>query len=86
MQIVESVETLEDTKGHPVREWVAMLGPKTEIKNRFKHFLRTHIDEKGHNVYREKIRQMVEGKSLTKFVKFASCCMYLILVNSNIIG
>ncbi|XP_076448292.1 DNA replication licensing factor mcm2-like [Babylonia areolata] len=59
--LVESVTTLEDTKGHTVREWVAMLGPKTEIKNRFKNFLRTHIDENGHNVYREKIRQMVEG-------------------------
>ena len=60
-QMIESIENLEDMKGHSVREWVAMLGPKTEIKNRFKNFLRTFVDSKGHNVYREKIRQMVEG-------------------------
>ena len=59
--MIESIENLEDMKGHSVREWVAMLGPKTEIKNRFKNFLRTFVDSKGHNVYREKIRQMVEG-------------------------
>lgn len=60
-EMVESIENLEDMKGHTVREWVAMLGPKTEIKNRFKNFLRTYIDSKGHSVYREKIRQMVEA-------------------------
>lgn len=60
--MIESIENLEDMKGHSVREWVTMLGPKTEIKNRFKNFLRTFVDSKGHNVYREKIRQMVEGK------------------------
>ncbi|KAK3102492.1 hypothetical protein FSP39_011770 [Pinctada imbricata] len=60
-EMVESIENLEDMKGHPIREWVTMLGPKTEIKNRFKNFLRTFVDSKGHNVYREKIRQMVEA-------------------------
>ncbi|XP_041349090.1 DNA replication licensing factor mcm2-like [Gigantopelta aegis] len=59
--MIESIENLEDMKGHSVREWVSMLGPKTEIKNRFKNFLRTYVDQKGHNVYREKIRQMVEA-------------------------
>jgi DNA replication licensing factor MCM2 len=59
--MIESIENLEDMKGHSVREWVSMLGPKTEIKNRFKNFLRTFVDQKGHNIYREKIRQMVEG-------------------------
>lgn len=60
-EMIESIENLEDMKGHSVREWVSMLGPKTEIKNRFKNFLRTYVDTKGHNVYREKIRQMVEA-------------------------
>jgi DNA replication licensing factor MCM2 len=60
--MIESIENLEDMKGHSVREWVSMLGPKTEIKNRFKNFLRTFVDQKGHNIYREKIRQMVEGR------------------------
>lgn len=60
--MIESIENLEDMKGHTVREWVSMLAPKTEIKNRFKSFLRTFVDAKGHNVYRDKIRHMVEGE------------------------
>ena len=61
--MVESIENLEDMKGHSVREWVSMIGPRTEIFNRFKNFLRTFVDAKGHNLYKEKIRQMVEGKA-----------------------
>ncbi|GFY75172.1 DNA replication licensing factor Mcm2 [Trichonephila inaurata madagascariensis] len=57
-EMIESIENLEDMRGHTVKEWVNMLGPKTEIYNRFKNFLRTFIDEKGHNLYREKISQM----------------------------
>ena len=61
--MIESIENLEDMKGHSVREWVSMLQPRTEIYNRFKNFLRTFVDDKGHSLYKEKIRQMVEGKS-----------------------
>lgn len=32
--IIESIENLEDTKGHSTKEWVSMLGPRTEIANR----------------------------------------------------
>ena len=39
-------------KGHTVREWVSMVAPRAEIKNRFKNFLQTYV---------EKIRQMCEG-------------------------
>ncbi|EEC03693.1 MCM2 protein, putative, partial [Ixodes scapularis] len=56
----EEAKNLEDLKGHTVREWVTQLGPKTEIYNRFKNFLRTYVDERGHNLYKEKIRQMCE--------------------------
>lgn len=59
--MIESIENLEDMKGHSVREWVSMLAPRTEIYNRFKNFLRTFVDDKGHNLYKERIRQMVEG-------------------------
>ncbi|XP_076362368.1 DNA replication licensing factor Mcm2 [Tachypleus tridentatus] len=59
-EMVESIENLEDMRGHSVREWVSLLGPRTEIYNRFKNFLRTFVDAKGHNLYREKIRQMCE--------------------------
>lgn len=67
---IESIENLEDMKGHSVREWVTMLAPKTEIKNRFKNFLRTFIDSKGHNVYREKIRQMVEANQQSLVIDY----------------
>jgi len=48
-------------KGHTVREWVSMAAPRAEIKNRFKNFLRTYVNDQGVNVYKEKIRQMCEG-------------------------
>ena len=47
-----------------------MLGPKTEIKNRFKNFLRTFVDQKGHNIYREKIRQMVEANKESLIIDY----------------
>ena len=59
---LESIENLEDLRGHTVTEWVTKLGPRTEIYNRFKNFLRTYVDEKGHKLYMEKIRQMCEGE------------------------
>lgn len=62
--MIESIENLEDMKGHTVKEWVSMLAPRTEIYQRFKNFLRTFVDENDHNLYKEKIRQMVESKSL----------------------
>lgn len=58
--MIESVEHLEDTRGLSVREWITQLGPKREIYNRFKDFLRTHVDDKGKSTFREKIRQMSE--------------------------
>ncbi len=59
--MLESIDNLEDTKGHTVREWVSMPAPKLEITNRFKNFLRTTVDSKGNNIFKEKIKQMVEG-------------------------
>lgn len=46
-EVIESIENLEDTKGYSTKEWVSMLGPRTEIANRFKSFLRIFIDDKG---------------------------------------
>jgi len=57
---VESIENLEDTRGRSVREHVSLVGPKTEIFNRFKDFLRSYVDERGHSLYKEKIRTMCE--------------------------
>ncbi|XP_032892873.1 DNA replication licensing factor MCM2 [Amblyraja radiata] len=57
-EMIESIENLEDMKGHSVREWVSMAAPRLEIYHRFKNFLRTHVDEHGHNVFKEKISDM----------------------------
>jgi DNA replication licensing factor MCM2 len=68
--MIESIENLEDLKGHSVQEWVTMLAPRTEIKNRFKNFLRTYVDEKGHNVYKEAIRKMVESNATSLVINY----------------
>merc|ERR1719464_2226352 len=57
---MESIENLEDTKGKPIREWVALSGPRKECLNRFKNFLRTYVDSRGQSLYKEKIRTMCE--------------------------
>lgn len=57
-EMIESIENLEDTRGMTVREWVVQMAPKREIYNRFKNFLRTSTDEKGRNIFRDKIRAM----------------------------
>lgn len=67
---IESIDNLEDTKGHSVREWVSLLAPNREIYNRFKNFLRTFTDAKGHNLYKEKIRQMVEANKESLMVDY----------------
>uniref|UniRef100_A0A8C1FGU2 DNA replication licensing factor MCM2 n=1 Tax=Cyprinus carpio carpio TaxID=630221 RepID=A0A8C1FGU2_CYPCA len=60
-EMIESIENLEDMKGHTVREWVSMAAPRLEIYHRFKNFLRTHVDEHGHNVFKERISDMCKG-------------------------
>lgn len=67
--MIESIENLEDLKGHSVREWVSMAGPRLEIHHRFKNFLRTHVDSHGHNVFKERISDMCKGLA---FVLLAS--------------
>lgn len=66
-EMIESIENLEDTKGYSTKEWVSMLGPRTEIANRFKSFLRTFVDENGQYTYRDAIRRMCE-KNKASFV------------------
>jgi DNA replication licensing factor MCM2 len=67
---IESIENLDVMKGHGLREWVKMIGPRTEIYNRFKNFLKTIVDENGHNVFREKIRYMVEANHQSLIVDY----------------
>lgn len=67
VEMIESIEHLEDTKGYTVKEWVSMVGPRTEIKNRFRNFLRTYTNDKGVYIYKEKIRRMCEN-NLVSFI------------------
>lgn len=69
-EMIESIENLEDTKGHSTKEWVSMLGPRTEIANRFKSFLRTFVDEKGTYTYRDRIRRMCEQNKSSFVISF----------------
>eukprot|EP00118_Oscarella_pearsei_P004523 m.19557 g.19557 ORF g.19557 m.19557 type:complete len:892 (+) comp27855_c0_seq1:94-2769(+) len=66
----EAIENLEDMKGHTVKEWVSLAGPRLEIKSRFKQFLKTYVDTNGQSVYREKIRQMVESNKQSLVVNY----------------
>ncbi|XP_077293926.1 DNA replication licensing factor Mcm2 [Arctopsyche grandis] len=72
--VVESIDNLEDTKGHSLKEWVSMLGPRTEIVNRFKNFLRTYVDQKGNYVFKERIRRMCEHNQASFQVEFRVLC------------
>ncbi|XP_074609915.1 DNA replication licensing factor mcm2-like [Acropora palmata] len=69
-ELIESIENLEDMKGHTVREWVSMQAPRLEIKNRFKQFLRSFVDDQGHSVYREKIQQMCEANKQSLIIDY----------------
>lgn len=62
--MIESIENLTDTKGYSVKEWVTLIGPKTEIANRFKNFLRTYVNSKGQYVYKERIHRMCENNQV----------------------
>uniref|UniRef100_A0A672ZPN0 DNA replication licensing factor MCM2 n=1 Tax=Sphaeramia orbicularis TaxID=375764 RepID=A0A672ZPN0_9TELE len=69
-EMIESIENLEDMKGHTVKEWVSMAAPRLEIYNRFKNFLRTHVDENGHNVFKEKISDMCKENKESLVVNY----------------
>jgi len=69
-EMIESIENLEDMKGHSVREWVSMTAPRLEIKNRFKQFLKTFVDEQGKSVYREKIQQMCQANKQSLVIDY----------------
>uniref|UniRef100_A0A8C8C689 DNA replication licensing factor MCM2 n=1 Tax=Oncorhynchus tshawytscha TaxID=74940 RepID=A0A8C8C689_ONCTS len=53
-----------------VREWVVMAAPRLEIYHRFKNFLRTHVDENGHNVFKEKITDMCKENKESLVVNY----------------
>ncbi|XP_053325111.1 DNA replication licensing factor MCM2 [Spea bombifrons] len=69
-EMIESIENLEDMKGYTVREWVSMAATRLEIYHRFKNFLRTHVDEHGHNVFKEKISDMCKENKESLVVNY----------------
>lgn len=69
-EMIESIENLEDTKGYTIKEWVTMIGPKTEIINRFRNFLRTFVNSKGQYIYKDRIRRMCENNQCSFTVEF----------------
>jgi DNA replication licensing factor MCM2 len=75
-EMIESIENLEDTKGHSIKEWVSLLGPKTEIANRFKNFLKTYVDDKGQHVYRDRMNRMCEQNKSSFTVVFSELAMH----------
>ncbi|XP_008204892.1 DNA replication licensing factor Mcm2 [Nasonia vitripennis] len=69
-EMIESIENLDDTKGHSIKEWICMLAPRNEIANRFKSFLRTYTNSKGQYIYKERIRLMCESNQASFIVEF----------------
>ncbi|CAH0384017.1 unnamed protein product [Bemisia tabaci] len=59
-EMIEAIDNLEDTKGHSIKEWVSLIGPRKEIENRFRNFLRNEVNVKGQYIYKDKIRRMCE--------------------------
>lgn len=49
-----------------------MLGPRTEIANRFRNFLRSYVSSKGQHVFRDKIRRMCENNLSSFEVEFST--------------
>lgn len=74
-EMIESIENLEDTKGHSIKEWVSLLGPRVEIENRFRNFIKTFVDEKGQHVYRDRIKRMCEQNKASLTVVFHELAM-----------
>lgn len=63
------VDNLEDMKGHSLREWVTLTNTRNAIKNQFRHFLQTYLDNEGQPVYAMRIRAMCE-RTLTYLCVF----------------
>ncbi len=45
-EMIESIENLEDMKGHSVREWVCLQAPRLEIKTDLNNFSRPLLTTK----------------------------------------
>merc|ERR1719471_2687731 len=59
---------------------VALAGPRKEVYNRFRNFLRTYVDDKGTNLYHEKIKAMCQKNQASFEVDYnilASECQVL---------
>eukprot|EP01137_Pigoraptor_chileana_P035579 Opistho-2@29835 len=71
---IPRVENLEDRKGHPLREWISMEGPRREIYLRFRSFLTSFID-KDVNVHAETIRNMCNKNGESLVINYRNLCI-----------
>lgn len=71
-EIPEAIDNLQDTRGHSLKQWVTMLGPRREIANRFRRFLTSTVDAKGNQVYRDRIRNMFSKNESSFLVDFCT--------------
>lgn len=54
----------------PLREWIALEGPRNEVKRRFKHFLRSYMDRSGDTVYDSRITRMCSNNEQSLEVSY----------------
>jgi len=59
-----------DVRGHSVREWIALDTTRRKIRFQFRDFLTTTMDEKGHNLFEERIKAMCESNGESLEVSF----------------
>ncbi|CAG0912555.1 unnamed protein product [Notodromas monacha] len=69
-EMIESIENLEDTRGYSFPVWLRMPAPRMECYNRFKNFLKTYVNKKGQNVYKDRIKRMCESNQSSFDVDF----------------
>ena len=58
--MIPAIDNLEDMKGKTINEWVRMEGPRQKIKQEFKSFLLSFVDEQGNSVFGPQIKSMCE--------------------------
>lgn len=70
----QAIEHLEDTRGYSTTEWLSKPEVINEISNRFKHYLRNYVDDKGKTVFLEKIDKMVEENGQSLIIVYETLC------------
>ena len=59
-----ALERLKELDGYKLREELTLQGYRLKFAKKFRTFLTTFVDDKGHSVYFEKIKHLAESKVL----------------------